>query len=128
MLSLVSVKRITSDVPAHNEDENELSIAGELSLAHGGFIIPPVVVRDSSGYKIVAGYGQFHAAVAGPATQPGPPQSETIPVFILESENEATDAGKTWETKTQSRLDTTAPSIFCGAHFYPLAIVNYSYQ
>ncbi|MBE9123222.1 hypothetical protein IQ269_21085 [Tychonema sp. LEGE 07199] len=40
MLSLVSVKRITSDVPAHNEDENELSIAGELSLAIGGFIIP----------------------------------------------------------------------------------------
>ncbi|MEG5054567.1 MULTISPECIES: hypothetical protein [unclassified Microcoleus] len=29
MLSLVSVKRITSDVPVCNEDRNELEIAGE---------------------------------------------------------------------------------------------------
>ena len=40
MLSLVSVKRITSDVAVCNFDCNELEIAGELSLALGGFAIP----------------------------------------------------------------------------------------
>ncbi|MEG4918466.1 hypothetical protein [Microcoleus sp. B7-D4] len=40
MLSLVSVKRIVSDLPTSNEDRNELEIAGELSLAHGGLITP----------------------------------------------------------------------------------------
>lgn len=40
MLSLVSVKRIVSDVPTSNEDRNELEIAGELSLAIGGLIAP----------------------------------------------------------------------------------------
>jgi hypothetical protein len=49
MLSLVAVKRITSDIPASNFDQFDLEVAGELSLSIGGFIIPPVVVRDSSG-------------------------------------------------------------------------------
>ena len=40
MLTLVAVKRITSDVAASNFDRNELEIAGELSLAIGGFVIP----------------------------------------------------------------------------------------
>jgi len=40
MLSLVSIKRIVSDVPTNNEDPGELEIAGELSLAHGGLITP----------------------------------------------------------------------------------------
>jgi hypothetical protein len=39
-LSLVAVKRISSDIPASNFDQFELEIAGELSLAIGGFIIP----------------------------------------------------------------------------------------
>lgn len=39
-LSLVAVKRITSDIPASNFDQFELEIAGELSLAIGGFVIP----------------------------------------------------------------------------------------
>jgi hypothetical protein len=40
MLSLVSVKRINSDIAASNFDPNELEIAGELSLAISGFVIP----------------------------------------------------------------------------------------
>lgn len=40
MISLVAVKRITSDIPASNFDQFDLEIAGELSLAIGGFIIP----------------------------------------------------------------------------------------
>lgn len=88
MLTLVAVKRITSDVAASNFDRNELEIAGELSLAIGGFIIPPVVVRDSSGYKIISGHFQYHAAVL--ARRLNPKAGETIPAIVLESENQTT--------------------------------------
>jgi hypothetical protein len=88
MLSLVSVKRISSDIPASNFDQFELEVAGELSLAIGGFIIPPVLVRDSSGYKVIAGHFQFHAAVL--VRQLNPKAGETIPAIVLESENQAT--------------------------------------
>jgi hypothetical protein len=88
MLSLVAVKRIVSDVPASNFDSFELEIAGELSLAIGGFIIPPVLVRDSSGYKVIAGHFQYHAAVL--ARRLNPRAGETIPAIILESENQTT--------------------------------------
>jgi hypothetical protein len=88
MLSLVSVKRISSDIPASNFDQFDLEVAGELSLAIGGFIIPPVVVRDSSGYKVVAGHFQFHAAVL--ARKLNPRAGETIPAIVLETENQAT--------------------------------------
>jgi hypothetical protein len=87
MLSLVSVKRITSDVPACNFDPNELEIAGELSLTIGGFIIPPVVVRDASGYKVISGHFQFHAAVL--ARRLNPRAGETIPAIVLEAENQS---------------------------------------
>jgi len=88
MLSLVSVKRISSDIPACNFDPNELEIAGELSLAIGGFIIPPVVVRDSSGYKIISGHFQYHAAVL--ARKLNPRAGETIPAIVLEAEIQTT--------------------------------------
>ena len=88
MLTLVAVKRISSDVAACNFDRNELEIAGELSLAIGGFVIPPVLVRDSSGYKVIAGHFQYHAAVL--ARQLNPKAGETIPAIVLEPENQAT--------------------------------------
>ncbi|MEG4582988.1 hypothetical protein QUA71_25735 [Microcoleus sp. MON1_C5] len=88
MLSLVSVKRISSDIPACNFDSNELEIAGELSLSIGGFVIPPVLVRDSSGYKVISGHLQYHAAVL--AKQLNPKAGENIPAIVLESENQAT--------------------------------------
>ena len=68
-LSLVAVKRITSDIPASNFDQFELEVAGELSLAIGGFVVPPVLMRDSSGYRIVSGHFQYHAAGKGPAVK-----------------------------------------------------------
>jgi len=71
MLSLVSVKRIVSDLPTSNFDRNELEIAGELSLAHGGLIALPVAWRDSNGYKVVAGHFQYHAAERAPRLNPG---------------------------------------------------------
>ncbi|MEG3929172.1 hypothetical protein [Microcoleus sp. T3_D1] len=87
MPSIVPVARITSDIPATNFDQFELEIAGELSLAIGGFIIPPVLVRDSSGYKVVSGHLQYHAAVL--ARQLNPRAGETIPAIVLEEENQA---------------------------------------
>ena len=87
-LSLVAVKRISSDIPASNFDQFELEIAGELSLAIGGFIIPPVLVRDSSGYRVVSGHFQFHAAVL--ARHLNPRAGEHIPAIVLEPENQAT--------------------------------------
>jgi len=88
MLSLVSVKRITSDVSASNFDSFELEVAGELSLAIGGFVVPPVVVRDSHGYKIISGHFHYHAAVV--ARQLNPRAGEHIPAIVLESENQTT--------------------------------------
>jgi len=88
MLSLVAVKRITSDIPASNFDQFDLEVAGELSLTIGGFVIPPVVVRDSSGYKIISGHFQYHAAVV--ARKLNPKAGENIPAIVLESENQTT--------------------------------------
>jgi|GEM_PF-1395073 len=87
MLSLVSVKRIVSDVPASNFDQFDLEVAGELSLAIGGFVIPPVLMRDSSGYRVVSGHFQYHAAVV--ARQLNPRAGETIPAIVLEEENQS---------------------------------------
>lgn len=81
MLTLVSVKRLTSDISASNFDQFELEIAGELSLAIGGFIVPPVLVRDSSGHF------QYHAAVL--ARKLNPRAGETIPAIVLETENQS---------------------------------------
>ena len=86
-LSLVAVKRITSDIPASNFDQFELEVLGELSLSIGGFIIPPVLVRDSSGYKVISGHFQYHAAVL--ARRLNPKAGETIPAIILEEENQS---------------------------------------
>lgn len=87
MLSIVPVARIKSDISASNFDRNELELLGELSLTLGGFAIPPVVVRDTSGYKVVSGHLQYHAAVI--ARQLNPRTGENIPVLLLESENQS---------------------------------------
>jgi hypothetical protein len=87
MLSLVAVKRITSDVPACNFDPNELEIAGELSLAIGGFCSPPVLRRDGNNYKVISGHFQYHAAVL--ARRLNPRAGETIPAIVLEAENQS---------------------------------------
>ncbi|MEG4917763.1 hypothetical protein [Microcoleus sp. B7-D4] len=86
-LSLVAVKRITSDIPATNFDQFELEVLGELSLSIGGFVVPPVLVRDSGGYRVVSGHLQFHAAVL--AKQLNPKVGENIPAIVLEEENQA---------------------------------------
>ncbi|MEG3972275.1 hypothetical protein QUA00_32340 [Microcoleus sp. T2B6] len=85
--SLVAIKRISSDIPASNFDQFELEVLGELSLAIGGFVVPPVLVRDSSGYKVISGHLQYHAAVL--ARRLNPRAGETIPAIVLEEENQS---------------------------------------
>jgi hypothetical protein len=87
MLSIVPVKRITSDVPASNFDQFELEVAGELSLAIGGFCTPPMLRREGEGYKVVAGHFQYHATVL--ARRLNPRAGETIPAIVLEAENQS---------------------------------------
>ncbi|MEG4036472.1 hypothetical protein QUA03_21880 [Microcoleus sp. S36b_A4] len=84
---IVPISRISSDISVSNFDRNELEILGELSLTLGGFVTPPVLVRDSSGYKVVSGHLQYHAAVL--AKQLNPRAGETIPAIVLEEENQA---------------------------------------
>ncbi|MEG4577579.1 hypothetical protein QUA56_33675, partial [Microcoleus sp. N3A4] len=87
MPSIVPVARITSDIPASNFDQFELEVLGELSLTIGGFVIPPVLARDSSGYKVISGHLQYHAAVL--ARQLNPKAGENIPAIVLEPENQS---------------------------------------
>ncbi|MEG4494837.1 hypothetical protein [Microcoleus sp. D3_18_C4] len=125
MLSLVSVKRITSDVPVCNVRPGELEITGERASGDRW-------LRNSAGGEawlatdslVESGYFQFHAAVLAPRLNPK--ADETIPARVKEAENQATDAGKTWETKTPSRLNTTAPGL--RRNLYLPAIVNCAYQ
>lgn len=83
MLSLVSVKRIYSDVSACNFDPNELEIAGELSLAICGLCTPPVLRRDGDNYKVISGHFQYHVAVLARRLNPRP--GETIPALVRRS-------------------------------------------
>jgi hypothetical protein len=55
-------------------------------LVIGSFIIPPVVVRDSSGYKVVSSHFQFHDVVLAPCLNRK--ADETIPARAFEAENQ----------------------------------------
>jgi hypothetical protein len=84
---IVPISRISSDISVSNFDRNDLEILGELSLVLGGFLVPPVLVRHSGGYKVVSGHLQYHAAVL--AKQLNPRAGENIPAIVLEEENQA---------------------------------------
>jgi hypothetical protein len=84
---IVPISRISSDISVSNFDQNELEILGELSLVLGGFLVPPVLVRHSGGYKVVSGHLQYYAAVL--AKQLNPKAGENIPAIVLEFENQA---------------------------------------
>lgn len=84
---IVPISRISSDISVSNFDQNEVEILGELSLVLGGFLVPPVLVRHSGGYKVVSGHLQYHAAVL--AKQLNPRAGENIPAIVLEPENQA---------------------------------------
>jgi hypothetical protein len=66
-----------------------LEIAGTLAMERSAASsFPGVVMRDSSGYKVVADHFQYHAAAL--AHRLNPKVGETIPAIVLESENQAT--------------------------------------
>ena len=89
MLTLVAVKRITSDVAACNERSKRARNCWRASVwLTAVLLFPGVVVRDSSGYKIISGHFQYHAAVV--ARQLNPKAGETIPARVLETENQTT--------------------------------------
>lgn len=84
MPALVSVRRMTSNVPEAYFDRSELEVAATQSLALGGFFDPPVVRRDGENYQVISGHFEFHAAAI--ARQIDPQAGETIPAFIVETE------------------------------------------
>jgi len=84
MPALVSVRRMTSNVPEAFFDRSELEAAAAQSLELGGFFDPPVVRRDGENYQVISGHFEFHAAVI--ARQLDPRAGETIPAFIVETE------------------------------------------
>jgi hypothetical protein len=59
-----------------------------------------VLVRDSSGYRVVSGHGQFHAAVL--ARRLNPKAGETIPAIVLETENQTTGERTTFDAEVRS--------------------------
>jgi hypothetical protein len=62
-----------------------LEIAGTLAMERSAASsFPGVVMRDSSGYKVVADHFQYHAAAL--AHRLNPKVGETIPAIVLESE------------------------------------------
>jgi hypothetical protein len=64
-------------------------------------------VRDSSGYKIISGHFQYHAAVV--ARQLNPRAGEHIPAIVLETENQTTGERTTFDAEVR-RFDAVAPS------------------
>jgi hypothetical protein len=100
MLSLVSVKCLVSDVPASNFDRNELEIAGELSLAIGGFVIP---WRGGARQSRIQDYQRAFSVSRGSSSTTAKSQSR-------QNENQTTGERTTFDAKRQSRLDAFAPS------------------
>ena len=70
------------------------------------------MVRDNSGYRVVSGHFQYHAAVL--ARQLNPRAGETIPAIILESENQSAVLAQLKMLKFVA-FDAVAPSKNGGA-------------
>jgi hypothetical protein len=89
-LSLVAVKRITSNVPATEFNLTDLETAALTSLQLGGFITPPVLRRTGTeldlSYEVVTGHFQYHAACI--AREIDYLAGETIGCVIIEPETE----------------------------------------
>ncbi|MBD0311772.1 MAG: hypothetical protein ICV86_02465 [Microcoleus sp. T3-bin5] len=107
MLSIVQVKRIKLDIPACNFNRNELEIAGERAYSERRFLLSPGAkafwATDS---LVVSGHFQYHASVL--ARRLNRPDRRTHPGDSVGGRKSSDSFGQTWETKTQSRLDTTA--------------------
>jgi hypothetical protein len=70
-------------------------------------------VRDSSGYKIISGHFQYHAAVV--ARQLNPRAGEHIPAIVLETENQTTGERTTFDAEVRSaRRSGPIPAIGWG--------------
>jgi hypothetical protein len=88
LLTIVLVKSLP--VPAEQFELNELQTLAESSLELGGFIQPPVVRRNGTGYEIIAGHKQVAAAHLAKLIDSR--NGESIPVMLIEPEMEEATA------------------------------------
>lgn len=86
-ISIVAVKKITSQVSRSNFADSDLEKAARLSLEAEGLINPIVIRRTSlESYEVVDGDFEYHAAAR--AREIDPRKGEMVAAFILEPENE----------------------------------------
>ncbi|MGD2183215.1 hypothetical protein [Lusitaniella coriacea] len=85
--SLVSVKRINSQVPRSNFTNEDLEKAAQFILNAEG-IINPIILRETSPniYEVVGGYFEYYAATR--AREIDPKKGEMVEAYILNEENE----------------------------------------
>lgn len=100
LLKTVLVKGIEPPTKEFNQDD--LRAAAEASLELGGFLEPPVLRRKGMGYEVVSGEFQVAAAIVARAISPQ--RGESLPVHIIEEENE-----KTVEKLMKAQKNTTTP-------------------
>lgn len=101
LLKTVLVKGIEPPTKEFNQDD--LRAAAEASLELGGFLEPPVLRRKGMGYEVVS--GEFQVAAAIVARAMSPQRGESLPVHIIEEENE-----KAVEKLMKAQKATTAPN------------------
>ncbi len=86
-ISIVAVKKITSQEPRSNFADSDLEKVATLSLEAEGLINPIVIRRTSlESYEVVDGDFEYHAAAR--AREIDPRKGEMVAAFILEPENE----------------------------------------
>ncbi|MEH2113635.1 ParB N-terminal domain-containing protein [Nostoc sp.] len=109
-ISLVAVKKITSNKLRSIFADDELEQAARLILDSEG-VINPIVVRRTSlqSYEVVDGDFEYYAAVR--AREIDPRKGEMIGVFIIESENEETLTRQV-ELFRQQKTDSSVQTSF----------------
>lgn len=113
LLKTVLVKGITPPTQEFNQDD--LRAAAEASLELGGFLEPPVLRRKGMGYEVVSGEFQVAAAIVARAISPQ--RGESLPVHIIEEENEknaeklikAQKNNTTPKTRSAANISTAKP-------------------
>ncbi len=102
LLTIVLVKSLPA--PTEQFGLDELQALAESSLEIGGFIQPPVLRRNGTGYEIIAGHKQIAAAHLAKLIDPR--NGEAIPVMLIEPEIE--EAAKA--QLTPAPVPTSAPT------------------
>ncbi|MGB5771449.1 MAG: hypothetical protein WBM32_16515, partial [Crocosphaera sp.] len=87
LISLVSVKRITSSVERSHFNEDEIEKASQAILEAEGIINPIILEKTSlESYEVICGYFEYYSAVR--AREIDPRKGEMISAFIIEDDKE----------------------------------------